>query len=503
VVDDATYEAYNVWGGRCLYGNNVGSRGPAFTAPGSGDTYGVYAFRVSFERPYLAVNTDDPVMARVKWQEYEKPFAQWLERYGIGVDYCTSRDLDLDVPSSEYRPLVFLPHHEYMTTSTRNNVAAFTNAGGNLAFFSGNTCWWQVRYEYDGNQVTCYKRAEFDPIASTEPWLTTVNWGYPPVNWSSSGVSPKDPASALTGVTWAYDVIFSPIPLSNQLSFQALDAQLNHWVFEGAVQRMLDGPYPLKTFGLTYEPYYRSVVASETDTTDGNTPENFVTLATAYWPPPPPPASAVGYGIVATMGLFQPNPCSTVFTAACINWTIGLSTPLATGEPPAMDQITYNVLTRLTNLALRANGATVTLSPNFNSYEFEGWGAANVLDGRRTSVYGVSEGISSGSFASPFTTLCIVVTLPFIRTFSKVILYPRSDGPNLGKGFPVNFTIDVWDGANWISRVVCTDYPTPTTADGEVFTWGRTDTTNMIRINATVLSLVDGYRLQFAEIEVY
>jgi hypothetical protein len=328
VVDDATYEAYNVWGGRSLYGNNVLNRGPAFTAPGSGDGFAPYAFKVSFDRPYVNMFDD-----RIKWQEYEKPFAHWLAQRGIGADWCTSRDLDLDVPSSEYRLLVFLPHHEYMTTAIRNNVSSFTSTGGNVAFFSGNTCWWQVRYDHSNDQVICYKRAEFDPaFYSLEPTLTTVNWGDPPVSWPSSGLSPTQPQSALTGVIWGNDVTDPAHNPDDRMSFDALPGQLDHWVFEGAVDKMLDKPYPSRSFGLTYDSNY-TVVAYETDSTDANTPDNFVTLATAFRP--------YQRTTVATLGLFQPNPSSTVFTAACQNWCLGLATA------NAMEQITYNVITRL------------------------------------------------------------------------------------------------------------------------------------------------------------
>ena len=41
----------------------------------------------------------------------------------------------------------------------------FIAAGGNVAFFSGNTCCWQVRSEDGGQALTCWKQNyHSDPI---------------------------------------------------------------------------------------------------------------------------------------------------------------------------------------------------------------------------------------------------------------------------------------------------------------------------------------------------
>ena len=41
-------------------------------------------------------------------------------------------------------------HDEYWSAPMRDNLEAFIAKGGNVAFFSGNTCCWQVRSEDDG-----------------------------------------------------------------------------------------------------------------------------------------------------------------------------------------------------------------------------------------------------------------------------------------------------------------------------------------------------------------
>ena len=52
----------------------------------------------------------------------------------------------------------------------RDTVDAFVAHGGNHAIFSGNTCFWQVRYADDGRTMICYKHKahEIDPVLNTD-----------------------------------------------------------------------------------------------------------------------------------------------------------------------------------------------------------------------------------------------------------------------------------------------------------------------------------------------
>ena len=57
----------------------------------------------------------------------------------------------------------------------REALDRFTGAGGNAAIFSGNTCFWQVRFDEDVRSMTCFKyRADEDPVVGTadEPLVT-------------------------------------------------------------------------------------------------------------------------------------------------------------------------------------------------------------------------------------------------------------------------------------------------------------------------------------------
>ena len=58
----------------------------------------------------------------------------------------------------------------------RDAVEGFTAGGGNAAFFSGNTCWWQVRF--DDKTMACFKyRADEDPVVGSDGQrLLTGSW---------------------------------------------------------------------------------------------------------------------------------------------------------------------------------------------------------------------------------------------------------------------------------------------------------------------------------------
>ena len=134
VIADATYAAYNDWGGRNVYGYAAAGNSPderAFvgTFPSSSAAHAPYAFEVSFQRPvgYALGNSS---------QAWDAPMIRWLARNGIPVDVCTARDLHFHAPATpDYRLLLFAGHHEYWTWEMRDHVENFVKAGGGAAFF--------------------------------------------------------------------------------------------------------------------------------------------------------------------------------------------------------------------------------------------------------------------------------------------------------------------------------------------------------------------------------
>jgi len=69
-------------------------------------------------------------------------------------------------------------------------VESARDSGVHLAFFGSNTCYWQVRFEPDANNVpdrtmVCYKEASRDPVQDS---TTTVEWRDPLLNRSEQGL---------------------------------------------------------------------------------------------------------------------------------------------------------------------------------------------------------------------------------------------------------------------------------------------------------------------------
>jgi hypothetical protein len=91
-----------------------------------------------------------------------------------------------------------------------------------------------------------------------------------------------------------------------------------------------------------------------------------------------------------------------------------------------------------------------------------------------------------------------------VKTIGEVDIFPRNDAGNVGKGFPVNFTIQVAtnSGGPWTTVVTGTSYPIPS----NIVQWfGFTPLSGQyVKIEGTSLRL-DGteYRMQFAEVEIY
>jgi len=147
------------------------------------------------------------------------------------------------------------------------------------------------------------------------------------------------------------------------------------------------------------------------------------------------------------------------------------------------------------NLALRTS-ATAS-----SSYEVYPWHLSNAFDGQQGS-WNNSFGYSSQP-SSVSTSQWIELDFASSRTFNQVVLFPRADPGQLGAGFPIDFEIQVWDGANWLTRVSRTGSSTP--SGPQAFTWGFSDVTNKIRIFATNLrrDAHNDFVMQFAEIEVH
>jgi hypothetical protein len=374
VLSTNTWNAYNDWGGPNLY---------------TGGT------RVSFERPFARGFLVKPEPARRKmqpqpdrealwffewaeplglsvwsggagWWNWERPFLQWAEENGYRIDVAISQDLEEHPEILDgHRLFLSVGHDEYWTWDMRETVDRFTAGGGNAAFFSGNTCYWQVRYEDEGRAMVGFKYgADDDPVVGTvDERRITSAWVDRRIGW---------PETSTIGLTFSQGG-YSRYGLGVPGASGAYTVwRPEYWAFEGTDLRYGDAlgladtivAYEVDGCDLTMEAGLP--VATHSD----GAPAGLEVLATAparLWSQTDQPsryaqdpgelesvaqvvhgddweANLVRYrnnhAVVAT---FDVPDGGTIFNAGCTDWTCGIEA----GDPD-VQQITRNVLDRLT-----------------------------------------------------------------------------------------------------------------------------------------------------------
>ncbi len=204
VLSTNTWNAYNQWGGRCLYSGAERVsfarplergylRRPAGPDEADGPDEAGYDGRViDIEEPpdpehrrlvrYQADGRWPLWTASAGWHSRERRFVAWAERAGYTVDVATNQDLE-DHPDllDRYRVVTSVGHDEYWSWGMRDTMDHWVDAGGRWVILSGNTAFWQVRYEADGQTMICHKgRARFDdPLSGVDDRLLTSMWSDP------------------------------------------------------------------------------------------------------------------------------------------------------------------------------------------------------------------------------------------------------------------------------------------------------------------------------------
>ncbi|MEV6013252.1 discoidin domain-containing protein [Streptomyces sp. NPDC051976] len=148
-----------------------------------------------------------------------------------------------------------------------------------------------------------------------------------------------------------------------------------------------------------------------------------------------------------------------------------------------------------------ALGRTVSASSSVE-YPNESWLRSDLTDGVHLSNLWYSMGYSSAG-ASTQHTEWAQVDLGGPSRVSQVALWPRTDGTNTGRGFPVDFAVQTSpDGVTWTTVASRTGYAPP---DATAQTFGFAATTaRYVRITGTKLSTdqTGTYYLQLGELEV-
>ncbi len=312
-----TYNAYNNWGGFSLYAFN-----------GRGGNQG---HRVSYARPPAS-----------QYPQWELPFVEWAERNGIALEYAANPDLEFHPEIlAAYRLVLSVGHDEYWSAPMRDHLEKFIGDGGNVAFFSGNTCCWQVRSEEGGQALTCWKQNyHTDPVFGARGSQATLSslWSHHLVN---------RPENQLTGVGF----LRGGYHLSHGQLMDASGAydvvRPGHWIFEGTGLKAHDA-FGGKDTIVGYECdgcelTWKDGVPSATHR-DGTPPSfEILAIAPAQWHPDDCQwydQWENGRKGNAVLGMYTRG--GMVFTCGSTDWAHGLR-----GGDPAVERITRNLIGRL------------------------------------------------------------------------------------------------------------------------------------------------------------
>jgi hypothetical protein len=107
-------------------------------------------------------------------EQYSINFLKWIQGQNYDINYIADQDMDDYNNIANSKLVIIIGHSEYWTKKARKNLDLFVESGKNALVLSGNTMWWQVRYNDQKNLMICYKSKTIDPMSNTE--FATFNW---------------------------------------------------------------------------------------------------------------------------------------------------------------------------------------------------------------------------------------------------------------------------------------------------------------------------------------
>ena len=332
-TSDATWQAYNNYGGNSLYQGST-----AVTSPPAGRAY-----KVSYNRPFntRAVDTGEDWVFNAEY-----PMVRWLEANGYNVSYFTDMDSDrFGNLIRNHKLFLSVGHDEYWSGQQRTNVETARNNGVNLAFFSGNEVFWKTRWEnsIDGSGTTyrtlvCYKEtsanAKIDP---QDPPTWTGSWSDPRFSPPADGGRPQN---ALTG---NYFMVNDSPNTTTSIQVPPADGQMRFWRNTSIATSGTTTTLPYGTLGYEWDE----------DIDNGFRPPGLIHLSTTTVPNV---SVLQDYGTTYATGtavhnltLYKNSSGSLVFGAGTVQWPWGLDsnhdrgTTPPTAPSPLMQQATVNL----------------------------------------------------------------------------------------------------------------------------------------------------------------
>jgi hypothetical protein len=211
-TSDATWQAYNTYGGNNFYTGTVAG------FPGG------RAVKISYNRPFYTRAGSEDWLFRAEY-----PMIRWLERNGYSMKYMTDMDMERSpLDFNNFRVFLSVGHDEYWSGTERNNVANARNNGKHLAFFSGNEVYWKTRWEnsVDGTNtplrtLVCYKEGGLGENACngkcdpTNTWTGLWRSGDPAIYPGSDGNKPENSLSGTISWRDSTDAIKVPSTFKN------------------------------------------------------------------------------------------------------------------------------------------------------------------------------------------------------------------------------------------------------------------------------------------------
>ncbi len=315
-----TYQAYTYWGGGSLYSC-------------SQDVSLTLTDTIAVDRPWR------PDFTIIRSYSVHKYFIEWAESNGYTMEYCDNTDVDKNEANflSNYKSVVHVGHDEYwsgasaITPGERAGTENFRNAGGNLAFFAANTCYWRIFWIANAQGGIDYKRLKCKKEKCDGSDAEDDLWR------EESGSTPE-----AFFIGSQYQTGYDPVNIPAQVT------NASHWIFKNTSPPLQNG----NLFGLGDNPNHtRGILGSEIDNTNYLEYLEFPFLSTL---------EIIAKRTVSTKVQEDPDiyvnieheatyyedtqSNARVFNAATIQWARGLAEYYDVNDGNRMKQITDNIV---------------------------------------------------------------------------------------------------------------------------------------------------------------